>query len=179
MEEEIKGYFKILELETDASISEVKKAYRLLKALYSGSSIAISPVIDELKEGEIEHILKEIEEAYDKLIDYFSNRHKQKGERSAETEKAQRAIPFGTYSGETLRIMRRLMDVTLNDIAISTRIRIEHLENIEKENFGALPPEIYLKAYLKSFALYLSLNPKRVVHDYLQRYRVWKEKKGY
>jgi curved DNA-binding protein CbpA len=43
--ENLKRYFEILELDSDASFSEVKNAYFRLKRLYSTDSIVIAPIV--------------------------------------------------------------------------------------------------------------------------------------
>ena len=60
-------HFETLELEIDATIPNIKKAYDSLKNLYSTDSIAISPLIDEFTEEKRKKILGEIEYAYKTL----------------------------------------------------------------------------------------------------------------
>lgn len=59
---------------------------------------------------------------------------------------------------------------------METKIRKEILKNIELEKFEDLPQEIYLRGHVRSYAKYLSLNPKKVVDDYLRNYKAWKDK---
>jgi cytoskeletal protein RodZ len=71
--------------------------------------------------------------------------------------------------------VRESLGLPLHLIFHTTQIRVEQLEAIEEENFAKLPDEAYLKAHLKEYAGHLSLNPKKVVQDYLKRYADWKK----
>ena len=63
----LKRYFEILELDLNASFSEVKNAYFRLKRLYSTDSIVMAPIADEFSKKRRLEVLQQIEEAYAKL----------------------------------------------------------------------------------------------------------------
>lgn len=65
-------YLGILELTTDASLTEIKNSYRHLKKFYSSDvldSIVTSPLEGELSEKRKQEILLQIEEAYSGLME--------------------------------------------------------------------------------------------------------------
>jgi lipopolysaccharide export system ATP-binding protein len=66
--EDYQKYLNILELDSEASLTEIKKSYLHLKRLYSTDSIAISPIADEFTEEKRKKILQQIEEAYTNLL---------------------------------------------------------------------------------------------------------------
>ncbi|MBW2092678.1 MAG: helix-turn-helix domain-containing protein, partial [Deltaproteobacteria bacterium] len=61
------------------------------------------------------------------------------------------------------------------EIALTTKIQVEHLENLENENYVDLPPEVYIRGFILSYAKALSLDSKKVADDYMYRYTVWKD----
>jgi curved DNA-binding protein CbpA len=178
--EAYKKYFDVLELNPDASLLEIRNAYMRLKKLYSSDSDVISPIADEFPQKQREEILKQVEEAYKNLMDLLKSDQTriappEKTLTSEGTQKKTEDIP--AYGGQALRQIRERMGIELFDVALDTKIRTELLQNIEREKFDVLPPEVYLKGHISNYASYLMLNPKKVVDDYLRRYRAWRSSK--
>jgi cytoskeletal protein RodZ len=71
-----------------------------------------------------------------------------------------------TTLGETLRQARLDKGVSLADAARETRIRRSYLEALEAEDPAALPPTVYTRGLLRSYAEYLGLNPQAMVDLY-------------
>jgi len=65
--------------------------------------------------------------------------------------------------GETLRQARALKSVTLKEAEQSTRINRHHLAALEDESFDALPPLIYQRGIVRNYAVYLDLDPGRML----------------
>ena len=65
--------------------------------------------------------------------------------------------------GETLRQARLNKGVSLADAARETRIRGAYLEALEAEDAAALPPPVYARGFLRTYAEYLGLNPQAVL----------------
>jgi curved DNA-binding protein CbpA len=178
--EDYKKYFEIIELSTDASMTEVRNTYSRLKKLYSGDSIAIAPLADEISEKKRKKILKQIEEAYIIIMALLEKESKKSVqpkksealESEGEGKKEERTI----FSGPSLKEIREKLGIPLHDISHQTKIRLEILKNIELEKFDALPPEIYLSGHLKNYASCILLNPKKVADDYIKHYREWEKK---
>jgi curved DNA-binding protein CbpA len=176
-------YFDILELSPDATLSEIRKAYLHLKALYSRDSIVTLTVKDEVPQERKEEILREIEEAYHSLLAIF-----EKKGTASEYERTVRiddkdfdeevSSEIISFSGQALREVRERLNIDLQDIALSTKIQTQYLENIETESFDDLPPEAYTRGFVVSFADYLGLDAKKVADDYMRRYRMWKDVSG-
>jgi cytoskeletal protein RodZ len=68
--------------------------------------------------------------------------------------------------GETLRQARLDKGVSLADAARDTRIRRGYLEALEAEDPASLPPAVYTRGFLRSYAEYLGLNPQSMVELY-------------
>ncbi|MCP4669029.1 MAG: helix-turn-helix domain-containing protein [Deltaproteobacteria bacterium] len=62
----------------------------------------------------------------------------------------------------------------MHDVALSTKVQIKHLEDIEDENYDALPPDVYTRGFVISYARYLALDTNAVAADYMNRYHEWK-----
>ena len=68
--------------------------------------------------------------------------------------------------GETLRQARLDKSVSLADAAHDTRIRRSYLEALEAEDVAALPPPVYTRGFLRTYAEYLGLNGQAMVDLY-------------
>ncbi|UCC39096.1 MAG: helix-turn-helix domain-containing protein [Candidatus Aminicenantes bacterium] len=173
-----KKYFEILEVSPDASLSEIKNAYLRLKKLYSSDSMVVIPIADEFSKRNREEILKKIENAYTKLIalmDTEKSKPVTQRKPSVSDIPSEKHTESVSFSGEALRQIREKKGVQLYEVALETKIRIELLQNIELENFEALPAGIYLKAHLMNYASFLSLDAKKVAEDYIRRYEEQKK----
>ncbi len=177
--ENLKRFFDILELDSDASFSEVKTAYHRLKRLYSTDSIVIAPIADEFSKEKRLAVLQQIEEAYTKLNEVLKDEHQKStdfgksgiaSEKVTEGEEADRV----SLSGHVLKQIREKRGIHLYEVALVTKIREEILENIEDERFDALPQEAYIRGLVSNYASYLSLDPKKAADDYIDRYKTWK-----
>ena len=168
---ELEKYYEVLELPKDASLAEITRSYKDLKELYTKQSIATVALDNELFRKENVTILADLEDAYRELKKYF---HIIKTENE---EKIKDIIAkVGSFDGHVLKHIRETLSIDLLDISISSNIQVKHLENIEKQNFQELPREVYLRSYLKSYAIFLSLDPDKVVDDYMLEYGNWSKK---
>jgi len=165
-----KKYFDILELSPDASLTEVRKAYLHLKDLYSKESIVTLPVEGEVSEDLNNEILRQVEEAYLNLVSLYK-----KEEPAVKRERGNLLSDATIFSGSALRPARERLSIGLRDVALVTKIQMQHLENIELDNYEALPVEVYIRGYVKSYAECLSLDSQKVADDYMKEYSAWKE----
>ena len=72
-------------------------------------------------------------------------------------------VSFGSW----LRRQRELRQVTLREIADTTKISIRYLEALEEERFDVLPAQVFAKGFLREYARYVGLDPDEVVNTYL------------
>lgn len=178
--EDYRKYFEILELNVNASLLEIRNAYLHLKRLYSTDSIVTSPIMDEFPEDNREEILRQVEEAYTKLLSLFEEDedeadYKEQLPAAFDDELKREIAEIDAFDGHILRKIREKLGIGLHDIALHTKIRLKYLENIESEQFDSLPPEVYLKGFVADYAKNLSLDPQKVVKDYMNKYNAWKK----
>ncbi|MGN6484615.1 MAG: helix-turn-helix domain-containing protein [Thermomicrobiales bacterium] len=65
--------------------------------------------------------------------------------------------------GDTLQQARARKGVTLKEAEQSTRINRQHLSALENEKFEALPPLIYQRGIVRNYAVYLDLDPAKML----------------
>lgn len=63
--------------------------------------------------------------------------------------------------GELLAERRQAMGASLTDVEGATLIRSLYIEAIERGDYSAVPGEIYLKLYIKSYASFLGMDPQQ------------------
>lgn len=71
-------------------------------------------------------------------------------------------------SGDDLKKLREVVDVKITEIQHITKIRTSVLKAIEKNRFEELPPNTYLRSFLKSYAKILQINPQKIIDGYLK-----------
>lgn len=166
-QDDCRDCYEILELESDASPGDVRKAYLFLKKLYSTESLVTIPLEGEISGEAQEQILTQIEEAYRRLAATNEQRPATPRREKRVAPKIDSDIAF---TGPLLRQIREQLDIDLQDLALATHIQTQYLENIEKENFAALPVYVYTRGYVANYAKQLGLDPQRVTTDYMGRF---------
>ena len=172
------SYYAVLELEPGASLTDIRKAYIRLKELYSTDSLAILAVEDEVPGDHKAMILTQIQEAYQRLRSRLEddeqtvNGHKVTSDKATLSKVAE--LEKQTYSGANLKRIREELKISLDAVASGTRVPLPSLENIEQENFEALPAEVFTRGFVVAYARHLALDVETVVADYMQRYIDWK-----
>ena len=71
-------------------------------------------------------------------------------------------------SGDDLKKLREAVDVKLKEIQYITKISASVLMAIEENRFEELPPDPYLKSFLRSYAKILQIDPQKVIDGYLK-----------
>lgn len=105
------------------------------------------------------------------------------GEHEDSTEKCSKEDKFSELmaaiaekdlvSGEDLRKLRETRGIDHSEIYQKTRISRTTLEQIERNQYEDLPADIFLKAFLKSYAEILQIDPKRIVDGYFKYRELW------
>lgn len=75
----------------------------------------------------------------------------------------------GEFDGVRLRRNRLFRGYELDDISGVTKVSPGHLRNIEEENFGDLPADVYVRGFVTAYAQTIGLDPKVVVPSYMAR----------
>lgn len=166
-----KHHFEMLELTVEATPADVKKGYLLLRDIYSKDSLAIMSMPDGISSGQTEDILQQIEDSYQILSELFNKEH------NAVAEFVEQIVNDATeFNGAVLREIRQKLDISLDDMAMETRVQRMHLMNIEEDNFGELPVAVYTKGFVANYAKFLSLDPEIVTKSYMDNFRQYHEK---
>ncbi len=164
-QKEYNKYYEILELSPDASLQEIKSAYKRLKKKYSAESSK-------------NEVLKQIEDAHSKLSASFDKKDNKGSSQKEKTktvhQESQKSKPK-LFSGYRLKEIREEQNIRLEDIAQTTKIQAQTLKYIEAEKYEKLPPEVYIKGFVTSYAKCLSLDSKKVAAEYINRYNAWKK----
>jgi cytoskeleton protein RodZ len=71
-----------------------------------------------------------------------------------------------TGVGPALRRARELRGVSLDEAARDTKLRVEQLDALEREEFDVLPGDVYVRASLRTYASYLGLDADEVAGAY-------------
>jgi flagellar biosynthesis protein FlhG len=90
-----------------------------------------------------------------------------------EEEMAKVLAPGGRYSGAALRAFRQRRRLEVTRIAEITKIRVHQIQAIEDERYPDLPVPVFLRGFLRAYALCLDLDPDEVVQDYMDAYEAW------
>jgi hypothetical protein len=70
--------------------------------------------------------------------------------------------------GEKLSKKRAALGYEIKDVERATKIRAKYLEYIEAGEWSKLPPDVFVRGFLKSYAVLLRLNPEKVILIYLK-----------
>jgi flagellar biosynthesis protein FlhG len=72
----------------------------------------------------------------------------------------------GIYDGAVLRRIRMSLGIELSEVAVRSKISLEHLHSIEEDRFDALPPPVYVRGFVREMARCLGLDPAAVSKSY-------------
>lgn len=84
--------------------------------------------------------------------------------------------PGGDFDGPRLRRTRLFRGYEIDQIADVTKISGLHLRNIEDENFGELPADVYVRGFVTAYARTIGLDPQAVVPGYMARLQESRQK---
>lgn len=79
-----------------------------------------------------------------------------------------KTIPEREMLGEKLAKKRAALGYDIKEAERATRIRAKHIEALESGDFSKLPPDVYVRGFLKNYAIFLKLDPIKVVNLYLR-----------
>src|SRR5215208_3913623 len=73
--------------------------------------------------------------------------------------------------GGKLRLARERRGISLRQIAASTKIAVAVLEALERNDISKLPGGIFSRAFVRSYAIEVGLNPDETVREFLERFQ--------
>lgn len=68
--------------------------------------------------------------------------------------------------GAYLRQEREKKNISLEAISRATKINLKNLQIIERDEFHLLPPPVFIRGFLRAYALYIGLDPQKVSEMY-------------
>src|SRR2546428_13732700 len=72
--------------------------------------------------------------------------------------------------GRKLREARERRGVSLRQIANSTKISVSALEALERNDISRLPGGIFSRAFVRSYAVEVGLDPEETIHDFIAQF---------
>jgi len=100
--------------------------------------------------------------------DYLHRWIKTKFEEEELKKRADEIAGRETIAGLDLKTVRESTGMRIEELYELTRIGQAKLKAIEEDIFSELPPEVYLKNFLKLYAEIFHLNPEKVIQGYLK-----------
>lgn len=203
------SHYELLDVPTDASPLEIRRAYQDMFELYQGDSLISYSLFTE---SERKDLLSRLENAYYTLVNedrrsaydrglidqgvmVEENRYRNTmkipiplydpmnrstgasqplpSQQNAAADAAaspvvQDILKKETLTGQDLRNIRGVLNVSLERIAQESKIKLGILQAIEEEAEDLLPPLPYLKGFIKLYARCLMLDGERVAEAYMQ-----------
>lgn len=87
---------------------------------------------------------------------------------SGSKELAAEILSRDLISGNDLRACRNSMGIGLQEVYEITRISVSSLQALEEDRYDRLPPLIYVKNFLRSYAELLGLDVQKVIDGYVR-----------
>ncbi|MDY6880114.1 MAG: helix-turn-helix domain-containing protein [Desulfatiglans sp.] len=101
----------------------------------------------------------------------LSHRVAQKAQQQDIVDLVESVLSREAISGEDLKRIRLSFEVELEEIHQVTKVSLPVLQAIEADQWADLPPEIYLRGFLKSYAKTLQIDAQKTVEGYMRHAR--------
>jgi curved DNA-binding protein CbpA len=101
-------------------------------------------------------------------IDNFAERVRKKSREKEIKKLTNETLSKDLISGDDLKKVREAVDVEISEINAITRISVSVIKSIEGNQFESLPPELYLRSFLRTYAETLKIDPQRIIDGYLK-----------
>ena len=72
--------------------------------------------------------------------------------------------------GQTLRKARQEKKLTASEVAAGTRMKVQMVEALEREDFSQVAATIYGKGFIRMYADYVRLDPEPLIQEYMERF---------
>ena len=90
----------------------------------------------------------------------------EKNQTDQEKQLSDEILSKSAISGNDLKKLREALKVEIHEIHSLTRISLSVLKAIEENRLESLPPDIYLKNFLRLYAKVLQIDPLKIVDGY-------------
>ena len=92
------------------------------------------------------------------------------------TVKPEALVPPPDRVGDTLRKERVTRRITLETIAKDLKLNVRYIKAIEANQYHDLPPDPYIRVYLRTIAKYLLLDPEKILNAFFAESGIVREK---
>lgn len=157
-EELIRRSYEALELPYGAGLRDVSLAYERLRGLYGSEAMALWAASDDLTPERRAQILKELDDARSALVELHGNKPMDAAPANSTTEV--------DYSGAGLRARRIALGLSAKEMEVRIKVRALYVERIEEGRLAELPPEVFVRGYLKLMARALGLDEALTLKGY-------------
>lgn len=79
---------------------------------------------------------------------------------------SRKTLPQKEGLGEKLAKKRVALGYSVRDVEKAIRIRADYIDDIEAGKYDRLPPKVFVRGFIKSYAKLLNLNPEKVLQLY-------------
>jgi flagellar biosynthesis protein FlhG len=162
--------WEVLGLDPGADAGEVYRAYLYRMSLYDPDSIATYTLHDE---DDRTALLDRIETAYRRITGAAPPAPAVEPDTEDHTvadAPAGPPPPVDDNPGAHLKHHRQRRKITLEQLAVETKIRATLLEQLESEDFSALPAPVYVRGFVIQCAKALDLaDPEGLATSYLSK----------
>jgi cytoskeleton protein RodZ len=80
--------------------------------------------------------------------------------------------------GEQLKNFRNEGRITLHEVSRDTKIPFKYIEMLEEGEYEKLPPDVYVKGFLRAYAEFLGVEPKKLINLYQREKDIKKNLNG-
>jgi hypothetical protein len=95
-----------------------------------------------------------------------------RGRRRRPSASSLSASERGSSFGQELRRERELREIGLREVAEATKINLRYLEALERDDFGHLPEEVYVRGFVRAYCQHIGVDAEAMVNALiLQRQR--------
>lgn len=100
--------------------------------------------------------------------DNFDERVRKKSRKKEIETLSNEVLSKDLISGDDLKKMRKAAGIELSEINAVTKISVSVLKSMEENRIQSLPPNIFLKNFLRQYAEMLQIDPQKVIDGYLK-----------
>ena len=100
--------------------------------------------------------------------DNFDERVRKKSSKKEIETLSNEVLSKDLISGDDLKKMRKAAGIELSEINTVTKISVSVLKIMEENRIQSLPPNIFLKNFLRQYAEMLQIDPQKVIDGYLK-----------
>ena len=79
---------------------------------------------------------------------------------------SRKTLPQKEGLGEKLAKKRVALGYSIRDVEKAIRVRADYLEDVEASKYDRLPPDVFVRGFIKSYAKFLKLDPNKVMKLY-------------